>query len=349
MSSGSSVDDKKDSGGTKSRTERFRDKTGSGQNRRDTWVFRPRSLEESETKPFIETWYSLGAFLLLSSFMSFAMFDLVDRSPLPTEPAEVTRLPSLNLDLSMAPGYTISDIHHIDNYLIVLHSLAVGVLFILMISTLGHWLIILIERVNTKETYDERRLNIVIISAIFGIIYILVLTVILEHSHLIDYYPKPAFKYNSNIEYNKTLFGKKNYSPRETRFQRKPFAAVLVIQFLFMFIATFFYSHKLLPNYVNDSDIDKLQTYSDLWWKYTQIVLSIGVALAVGLIIPFSMNYTPYGRFGLIDVSVLAFSGLGAILIFSIIKIRHIKRKMIMDEQSDDEEDEPEEYTRFYR
>lgn len=279
----------------------------------------PTSWVESDSKPFIESGLSLLSFTILSGLLSFSLFDLVNRSPLPTHRFEQQKYAGFNIDLSIAPGYTVADIHDVELFKVLSLSILTTILFLVLISTAGHWLRLKLEEV---EIGSNGHLTRTVVPVSFGFLYLLSIIIILDHGPWMHYYPDPVVETNPDMVYNKSTFGARyNASTGLSRYGRKPFLAVLVIQFLIIAMTTYGYVHEIIPKNIKEKGSDYQQIYVNLWWKYTQVVLSVGVAITVGLIIPFSMNYTNYGRFGVIDVAIMTFSGLGAFISFSMAKI----------------------------
>lgn len=296
----------------------------------------PNHWIRSDSKPFIETKLALLLFTVLCTLLSFSFFDLIDRSPLPTNKYEQQKYPGLNLDLSIAPGYTVADIHDIEIYYVFVLSCIVAILFVSFILVIGYPIIRYLDGVETGT--NGLSVDRFAVSVVFGLLYVLSVIIILDFGPWMDYYPNPAFENNPEITYNTSAFGDKFYAPNGiSQHFRKPFLTILFAQFFIIFMTTYLYLGRILPKGIKDKGSEYLQIYVNTWWKYTQIVLSVGVALAVGLIIPFSMDYTNYGRFGIIDVSILAFSGLGAFISFSITKIHYIRHKIIEEELLDSE------------
>lgn len=264
---------------------------------------------ESETTPFIETNLSLVALLFVSTIHSFAFIDLVDRAPRPTTHYEASVFSDFSLDLSTAPGYTVGEIHNADTWNILLLSILTGCIFIIAVLAVKRW---------TSYISKEHHVGTFFICSI---LYLASLIIVLEIGPGANYYPQPSFEYAEKA-INMSKLDSVYSNPRGfSRFAKFEFLFVLAVQSFLIAAVSTIYTKEIIPPKINERGGEYLQFYIDLSWRYTQVVLSIGIAVAVGIGIPVFLNSTLFGRFGVLDVSFVVLTTLGAILFFLLLKL----------------------------
>jgi hypothetical protein len=274
--------------------------------------YRGLSLLRDPRMGFIRSKVGAAIFVLLFPIFSFCLFGLIDRQPSPKEKVSLVETQqgfvqkTTTKNIGKHPGLTIGD----STRLFPWHAPSGTLVEIALISLLLGLVALVVVWSVSFHGLKWKSVGFLLLIGLY-----LVLVVVLSVD-LLGYYPTREAdpitgfaaiqKLTANLEHAYLLLGM-------LLMQSFTIAAVGVI-----------YTQPLVPAYATTAE--RLDRHLKRAWKYTQLGMSITVAIAVGISLPILVGKTGLTLFNTILVVLFLLSGAGALVVFSALKIHYAGR-----------------------